>query len=641
MKKSGFYLKGIIALLAAVMVIGFSGCPMDGGTEPATREQYTDDAVLLNEKAKYETGFALGLSETDIGTDITSRVIQLKEGKRADTSIQVSVVDVDGSGFFSLNENGALTLAAMPSGSVQKDEVGEPDPEKTEAEIEARTEIAPDTGVVTLQFKKGDSVSTLDIIIAIVAPGTEGARIAVKDGETYLLYGYDVINSSYINGSDVKITRPILDINKVNAADLVSHRDETASKWESATGETITEMNESLNVSANAGYKAAMFSVKVEANFTTGSSSKQTRRFATGRGIQYVKEEWLKNTRPEILAKMVDQYFEADVKTLDADTIIKTYGTHLLGRVYWGGNAEFFYSYSGTEYSTNQSLKVAVDAAYGAGTGGAASTWQQAKTELSNNASFKSETRGGSNTAFTNLDQFAIGYADWVQSVRNQPTLAGVPNLNQDLIPIWEIARYIDPGKAEAIFNRFEQIVSKRGTNLQGFKYVEIPAYVTALDAYKSSGTGVPSGYTHVVRTDMYNPNGGEVLDTNRGNAGSTIRIAYKSEAILNNNDVIADIMILSGKNASAPAGWQKIGLDLNSGAGAWSEYLYLAYRKANSNDTQAISFIGSYCESSGGSGQILSGYSWVSGRKDLNSKAAGRYIYLTVQKKPFTWKTN
>jgi hypothetical protein len=645
MKKSGFYLKGIIALLAAVMAIGFSGCPMDGETEPAAREQYTDDAVLLNEKAKYITGFTFGFDENSSGNDITSRVIELKEGKRADTSIQVSVAGVDGSGFFGLDENGVLTLAAVPSEPSGEKEDDNVDYSGKDEEIVERSETLPDTGVITLQFKKGESVSTLDIIISIVKPGTEGARIAVKDGETFLLYGYDVINSSYINRSDVKITRPILDINKVNAADLVRQQNTTSSMWESAAGETITEMSKTLNVSAGGGYDGALFSLKVETNFTTGSSSKQTKRFATGRGIHYVKDEWLQNTSPEILAKMLDPYFEADLKTKNPADILKTYGTHLLGRVYWGGNAEYFYSYSGSEYTTNDSLKIAVEAAYAGVTGSVGTEYSQAKAELSNNASFRAETRGGSNTAFTSLDAFGNGYAAWVQSIQNQPTLAGIPNFDQDLIPIWEIARpIVGDTKADEIRDSFVGIYTARGSALAGYVYKELPAYVTLLNVEDRGGNGSespPSGYTNLVRTDMYNPNGGrEALDANRGAGGPWLRIAYKT-AMNDNNGAIADIRVTRSDwsyPASYTAGYTKINVDLNKGVGG--PYIYLWYRKVNRADTQAISFIGSYCEDNAPSGVIASGYSWVSDMVDLNGGLSkGKWIKLTVKKIPFTWK--
>jgi hypothetical protein len=43
----------------------------------------------------------------------------------------------------------------------------------------------------------------------------------VDDGNTFLIYGYNVISSAYINRNDVKMGRPVLDLDKVNTAGLM------------------------------------------------------------------------------------------------------------------------------------------------------------------------------------------------------------------------------------------------------------------------------------------------------------------------------------------------------------------------------------------------------------------------------------
>ncbi|MDR2518629.1 MAG: hypothetical protein LBD13_04355, partial [Spirochaetaceae bacterium] len=119
MKKRMIHWAGVATLVAALLTAGFSGCGMDSGTSAG--EDGSAEAVLAKEMRKYTTAFIF--DENDLGKDITRRVIELKEGERADRSVQGSVAGVDGSGYFSL-EKGALKLAALPPKPAEQGEVG-------------------------------------------------------------------------------------------------------------------------------------------------------------------------------------------------------------------------------------------------------------------------------------------------------------------------------------------------------------------------------------------------------------------------------------------------------------------------------------------------------------------------------------
>jgi hypothetical protein len=440
------------------------------------------------------------------------------------------------------------------------------------------------------------------------------------------------------------MTHPILDVSKVNAADMVRQAATTASNWESATGETVKQLFESLNATASAEYKGVLFSGKAEVEFSTSSNSKQTTRYAKGRGFQITKDEFLRQASPTVLKDLLDDTFRADILSRNASYILNTYGTHLIARSYWGGSAEFNYSYTGSELTDDQALKTALSATYGKITGEVSVDAQRKATELKNNSSFSSSSRGGNNTSFMTADQFTNGYDAWVQSVKNAPSICGIPNFNNDLIPIWTIVAEINAAKATAIKQEFDKLVAARGIALEGYKYTPPEptyTYVTAIEVREQSSESIPSGYTNIVRTDMYNIDGGGVLDANQKAGGAWIRIPYKRETGNNNHNAIADLWVYStGKSGSPPnvSGWTTIHFDLNKGAGG--PYLWLLYRKVNPSDTMAISSIGSYSGDSAGSGQILAGYEWVNtgGRVDLNLGVSGKYLYLTMHKVPFKW---
>ena len=314
MKKNRFYSAGIAALLAALLAAGFSGCNMNSGTEtPAggqgSVEEDSPEEALVKEMRKYTAGFIFDFDEDDIGKDITSWVIELKGGQREDTSVQVSVADVDGSGLFRLDENGVLKLAALPPKPGEQEAGGDTDQETRET-----YKMFPGVGEVTLEFKKGDSVAALTVLCAIAEPGTEGARSGVSREDTALPWGYhgESIESGrsryiYILGERGKSPEyiplygspilvqpnyplPILSIDKVNAVGLISQTNETASP--------------------------------------------------------YVKEEWLHNTQPEDLAKLLNERFMRDLYVYRSFPwfLIENYGSHLLGRVYWGADGELYHS---------------------------------------------------------------------------------------------------------------------------------------------------------------------------------------------------------------------------------------------------------------------------------------------------------
>jgi hypothetical protein len=401
---------------------------------------------------------------------------------------------------------------------------------------------------------------------------------------------------------------------------------------------------ESFNGSVSADYSAVVFSGKATAEFRTEYNSKKTRFFAKGLGIHTTRDESLKKTAPSALRPLLDDDFISDINTKSAAYILASYGTHLIARCYWGGTAEFNYSYAGTELTGEQDIKAGLDFSYGGGSAQVNVENSRKATELNNNSNLTLYTCGGDNTSFTTVEQFNAGYAAWVASIPARPDLCGIPNLDNDLIPIWTIAETVNPSKAAEIHQAFRTQAQTQGTALRNYKYVP-PAttysYITDLDVKRTSSEAVPSGYTNLVKKDMYNPDNTNVLCANAGIWGSAswLRIAYKKVVGNGNHNAIADLAVVSTGSSQTPpsrSGWTTINIDLNEGTPGVR--LWLQYRKVNSSDTQAVDFIGSYCEDGPASGQILSGYSWVSGLTDLNAGCGGKYVYLTMHKSPFTW---
>ncbi|MDR1748309.1 MAG: hypothetical protein LBR47_04550 [Spirochaetaceae bacterium] len=106
--------------------------------------------------------------------------------------------------------------------------------------------------------------------------------------------------------------------------------------------------------------------------------------------------------------------------------------------------------------------------------------------------------------------------------------------------------------------------------------------------------------------------------DLNKGASGDYIYLCYKKQQ---SDTVITDIRISSDKTIS---GYTRIDVDLNKGAGG--DYLYLFYRKDTLGSTGAggitdITFV------TGKNASAPSGYTKID--VDLNKGAGGEYIYL------------
>jgi hypothetical protein len=148
--------------------------------------------------------------------------------------------------------------------------------------------------------------------------------------------------------------------------------------------------------------------------------------------------------------------------------------------------------------------------------------------ELNTNSTFTSSSRGGDNSAFSSKEAFDAGYTAWVQSVENKPDICGIPNYDNDLLPLWDLVAEINPAKAGEIEREFQNIVTARGTHLEGYMYVPASSqtYIAAIDVRKivSSNTTVPGGMTVLVKNDMYDPKSTNVLNIPRAtNFPSTI----------------------------------------------------------------------------------------------------------------------
>jgi hypothetical protein len=301
--------------------------------------------------------------------------------------------------------------------------------------------------------------------------------------ETYLVYGYDVIRSGYINGAEVK-RAPILSLSKLKAANVITQTAYPDGKFEIVEGESVKQVYQSVtsNISASVGF--SVFSVKAESEFKKATLDTGRQLYVKVTARQIKKKEELNRTAVQ-LRDYLDQGFIAAINNAstgaDYDQLFRDYGTHLIARCYWGGLADVNYSYSATESTTINAVKNGVGASWN-GMGADFSVEQESTGfNIESTTQFKCHIAGGVDPGFTTVKQFFDGYSGWVASL-NTPNadlrMCGIESFDTDLVPIWKLVEgnpsiANSTAKATAIESRFNTLGMAQGNVLENLPNVQ------------------------------------------------------------------------------------------------------------------------------------------------------------------------
>jgi len=284
-----------------------------------------------------------------------------------------------------------------------------------------------------------------------------------------------VINSSYINRSDVKISHPILDQKKMSKDAMIVAEKTAEQDFQKFAGSNLkafyTDRNSGFGLSL--GYSNVLFSGKFGVEFSGATSENRvdSNSYVRGRSYRYTQDDYIKGATPQKLTDYLTQDFINALQTRTASQIIDQYGTHVLVRYYKGGSLEFNYTYYGKGLSKNDNkqLKAALDASYkgitGGVSGGTASTTES--KELEDNSLFHYYAYGGEPINAFTLEELKKSYEDWLKSIENKADICGIGDFNQSLIPLWELAAATGNSTlATALQNEFNTRAVKAGKAL-------------------------------------------------------------------------------------------------------------------------------------------------------------------------------
>ncbi|RBP59093.1 MAC/Perforin domain-containing protein [Alkalibaculum bacchi] len=454
--------------------------------------------------------------------------------------------------------------------------------------------------------------------------------------KNYNLYGYDVLNSSYINAREVK-SKAILDEAKYDASKYKEISDDLkGSDIDDYYVEKMSNIYSQINASSDVSYKNAAFSGNIRTEYGTSKQTSSNQIFMTWMEKHIISGVEFTGTT-EDLTQMLSKGFLDDVKKVDENAmavsnLFKEYGTHLIVEYYIGGRVRLNFAYTNENNMKESEIKTKAKATYNAVTTEVDASKKESLEEFASVANMRFQSFGGNHITGMSVKEISSQMKDWTKSIAENQTICGIGDFERSLIPIWELLDDTEYKSAQLkIEKEFVEQSKRKSLFLGELDFLDDKndyiSDIIVVDASTESAAKalVPKDYKFV----CVNFDGDEILDANKGRK-HYIFIAYKTTK--SKNGAITDIIVDLGKNRTHE-GYTKIEQDLNKNVGG--EHVYLYYKNATLDEAinPETKFIREIRGQYNKINSLPAAWSQPSITKDLNSGAGGKYIYLMVRK--------
>lgn len=259
--------------------------------------------------------------------------------------------------------------------------------------------------------------------------------------EAYIGYGYDVINSSYVNSREVKMNYPIFDMNKLKNQRLlkINERD---SQDEYISGNSLDSYQAEFEAKLKTKLKVSKaFSASLAAKYKATTSSTASALFYEYRHSTVCYSLVLQCDFEEYKNMLTDS-FKRDLMNLDLPTLFSRYGTHLITSTIMGGRFDLNYTMLSNENIDTSKLSTDLDTtlkAWCVDTSVNASVDIEEKAKQNKcDISTYSKVYGGDYVAMQNEKAILSNYQKWLSTVEDKPALIGIRDINS-LVPVWEL----------------------------------------------------------------------------------------------------------------------------------------------------------------------------------------------------------
>lgn len=268
--------------------------------------------------------------------------------------------------------------------------------------------------------------------------------------ESFLGYGFDVINSSQFYDKTVKLSYPIFKTNELMNLRFLKVDSARHDVYETQSDSIDTYMekwNASLNVNVDWGGKKIGGSVDVNTKFSGGSSSAVSKYFHT---ITFNDQKFyivMQGTTNEYRS-IISEGFEQDLySNMSPAELFDKYGTHFITSAVMGGKINSHYLYTSSEETDFAKISAAVSGEVRAiKVNVDAEIKGDYKNEATSNNVYINnmiDVLGGGDFAINSDTDIGKMYADWLKSLDDHPALIGIKD-SGSLCPIWQL---IDPAK--------------------------------------------------------------------------------------------------------------------------------------------------------------------------------------------------
>lgn len=389
--------------------------------------------------------------------------------------------------------------------------------------------------------------------------------------------------------------------------------------YKTISGETIKTMQESLSTATTISGKYNNFSGSLSVNYD--QQSLQSTFYKYSFMIQSFKLYSVLFDFDSAKAYLSDQAKDY-LDNKPVEELFKKYGTHFLNSYIMGAKATMASSIDKRYYKSSYSLDVATEMTYKTLTNQISADnktkYASTVTSFNSNALIEINTIGGDAT-LGGEKILEGGIDEWSKTVNDNPVLIDFPQENA-LLPIWEFCSTEERKKAVQDYFPVYALAQK-------LKYGFFPDLVTDVDVIQGNTSAIemPTGFKKCE------------YDLNTGSGGAFIYTGYRPkrarDIVAEKARVITDLTIIKGQNAPVPDGFEKIGVDLNAGAGG--EYLYLCYKRGDLKDdfSNVNDFITSLMVIGADYSDVYPPDGYIRINQDCNAGAEGKYVYICYSK--------
>lgn len=285
------------------------------------------------------------------------------------------------------------------------------------------------------------------------------STFSLNDPKYRNVLGYGI--NAFGNSKNVTCYSPILK-EEFRTGNAVAVQMKHTTSYKAETEDSVEKLYEKFSMKNSTSVRYMMFSTGIDFGFSNSDASAQERKYTKIVAMYDLCDAWLKEY--EITDAHLSDDFKNDINSdLEPDILFSRYGTHLITGGIYGGRVDAAFSYNKDSRSNNRNFDAKLNVGIGRLLNQETSTeWTETMELINSSVNFNASAIGGKGFAGASISSFASAYADWCNTVNENPVFCGVYN-EDNLIPVWEFAA--DPARKKQLEDHYNAEMQKIGDN--------------------------------------------------------------------------------------------------------------------------------------------------------------------------------